>query len=244
MRLLLLAGTWESAQIAAALARDPRIIATASLARAARSPVPLGLPTRIGGWGGEAAFEEWLRRERIAGILDTTDPFSSTISHRAYRLSLKLGIDYLQFLRAPWIPREHDDWTFLNDCSEIVDRVPPGATVLLDTDGRGLDAVGDLAGRHVYCRIRDRVQPPGDRAHWRVIDGRGPFSTGVEQTIYRTLGLDWIVLPNVGGVEESPKLDAAARLGIRIGMVRRPPQPEAHRAATIAEVMRWVRRRL
>lgn len=244
MRLLLLAGTWESAQIAAALARDRRIVTTASLARAARSPKPLGLPTRIGGWGSEESFEQWLQGERIRAILDATDPFSTTISHRAHRLSRKLGIDYLQFLRPPWIPRDQDHWTFLNDCSDIAHKVPKGSTVMIDTDGRGLSVAGDLPGRAVFCRLRHRAEALADRPGWRVLDGSGPYSVGGELAVYRALELDWVVLPNVGGVEESPKLDAASRLGIRVGMVRRPPQPEGHRATTIAEVMQWVMRRL
>lgn len=243
MRLLLLAGTRDAVQIAGALAREHRVAATASLPRAVRSPIPLGLPTRIGGWGDDAGFGDWLIRERVHAILDATHPFATRISDRAFRMSEALGVDYLRFQRPPWMPGAEDRWTFLNDCAEVDQKVPEGATVLLDTGGMGNDSLGPLRGRTVHCRLD---APPNGRARdaWHYVIERGPYDANSEMRLYDRLGLDWIVLLNVGGVEERPKLEAARRLGIRTGLIRRPPQPEAPRAETVSEVMRWVRRRL
>jgi precorrin-6A/cobalt-precorrin-6A reductase len=245
MRLLMLAGTHDSVQIAGALAREHRVAAIASMARAARAPIPLGLPTRIGGWGGEEAFVDWLRRERVHAILDATHPFAVTISGRALRAAEELGLDYLRFQRPPWIPGPEDRWTFLNSCGEIAQKLPVGARVLIDTDGRGNEAAGQLDGRVVFCRVSE-VTPGAEarRAAWRFLTGGGTPAYDEEIRLYTSLNLDWIVLPNVGGVEESAKLEAARRLGIQLGIVRRPPQREAPRAETVSEVMRWVRRRL
>ena len=242
MRLLLLAGTRDSAQIAAALAREHRVATVATLPRGTRAPVPLGLPTRIGGWGGEAAFRDWLRRERVGGILDATHPFASAISDRAVRAATDLGIDYLRFQRPPWMPGAQDRWTFLNDCAEVDGCVPEGATVLLDTGGRWTDGAGALPGRTVHVRLQSPWSGPDGR--WHYLPGPAHFDVDSEMRLYDRLQLDWIVLPNVGGSEESPKLDAARRLGIRMGVIRRPRPPGAPRAETVSEVMRWVRRRL
>lgn len=243
MRLLLLAGTHDAVQIAGALSREHRVAATASLSRAARTPVPLGLPTRIGGWGGEAAFRDWLAHERVHAILDATHPFATRICDRAFRAAGDLGIDYIRFRRPQWLPGPDDRWAFLNDCSEVAQKVPEGATLLLDTGGCGNDEVGHLPGRTVHCRL-DSPPPRANGVAWHFVIGRAPFDADREMRLYAGLGLDWIVLPNVGGIEERPKLEAARRLGIRIGLIRRPPQPEAPRAETISEVMHWVRRRL
>ena len=244
VRLLLLAGTRNAVQIAGALSREHRVAATAALPRAARTPVPLGLPTRIGGWGGEEAFHDWLLRERVGAILDATHPFATRISDRALRSAAQLGIDYLRFQRPPWMPGAEDRWSFLNDCAEVPQKVPEGATVLLDTGGRGASLVGPLEGRTVHCRLEPPLPNGRGVAGWRYLVARAPFDAESEMRLYSGLGLDWIVLPNVGGVDERPKLEAARRLGIRIGLIRRPPQPEAPRAETVSEVMRWVRRRL
>lgn len=242
MRLLLLAGTRDSAQIAAALAREHRVAAIATLPRGTRAPVPLGLPTRIGGWGGETAFRDWLQRERVGAILDATHPFASSISDRAVRAAGDLEIDYLRFQRPPWMPGTEDRWTFLNDCAEVGTRVPEGATLLLDTGGRWADRVGTLQGRTVHVRLQSPWSGPDGQ--WHYLPGPADFDVCSEMRLYDRLKLDWIVLPNVGGSEESPKLDAARRLGIRLGVIRRPRAQEAPRAETVSEVMRWVRRRL
>lgn len=244
MRLLLLAGTSDSAQIAGAIAKESRVITTASIARAARSPVSLGLPTRIGGWGSDEAFVDWLRRERVNAILDATHPFAARISGRAMRGAADLGIDYLRFQRPPWLPGPGDRWTFLNDCAEVGRKIPHGVRLMIDTDGRGNEAVGPLDGRVVYCRLREPMPRQQERPDWHFVYGRGPFALEAEMRLYEALELDWIVLPNVGGVEESAKLDAARRLGLEIAMVRRPPHGEAPRAETVSEVMGWIRRRL
>ena len=246
MRLLLLAGMPEAIQIAGALAREHRVAAVAALPRAVRAPIPLGLPTRIGGWGGEAPFRDWLLRERVGAILDVTHPFDIRISERACRSAGDLGLDYLRFARPSWKPGQDDRWTFLNDCDEVVQKVPEGATLLLDTGGRGAERVGHLPHRTVYCRLDPRLAPPAlpNGRDWHYLVGRTPYDADSEARLYDRLGLDWMVLLNTGASEDRPKLEAARRLGLRLGLVRRPPQPEAPRAETVSEVMRWVRRRL
>jgi len=246
MRLLLLAGMPEAAQIAGALAREHRVAATASLPRAVRAPVPLGLPTRIGGWGGESQFRDWLRRERVHAILDVTHPFDVRISERAFHAADDLGLDYIRFQRPSWKPGAEDQWTFLNDCAEVDNKIPEGATLLLDTGGRGAEQVGHLPRRTVHCRLDARLAPPElpNGKDWNYLVGRAPYDADFEALLYNRLGIDWIVLLNTGGSEDRPKLEAARRLGLRMGLVRRPPKPEAPRAETVSEVMRWIRRRL
>jgi precorrin-6A/cobalt-precorrin-6A reductase len=246
MRLLLLAGIPEAARIAGALAREHRVAPIASLPRAVRAPVPLGVPTRIGGWGGEAQFRDWLRRERVHAILDVTHPFDVRISDRAFRAAADLGLDYLRFQRPPWTPGPEDNWTFLNDCGEVAQKVPEGATLLLDTGGRGGNEVGHLDRHTVHCRLDARLAPPAlpNGARWHYLDGRAPYDAETEARLYDRLGIDWVVLLNTGGSEDRPKLEAARRLGLGMGIVRRPPRPEAPRTETVSEVMRWVRRRL
>ncbi|MEZ5715464.1 MAG: precorrin-6A/cobalt-precorrin-6A reductase [Paracoccaceae bacterium] len=86
MRLLLLAGTGEARAIAAGLA-EAGVEAVASLAGAVRAPRSLALPTRIGGFGGEAGFRRFLSEECIGAVLDATHPFAARISARTARFA-------------------------------------------------------------------------------------------------------------------------------------------------------------
>jgi precorrin-6A/cobalt-precorrin-6A reductase len=168
------------------------------------------------------------------------------MSDRALRAAQDLGLDYLRFQRPPWKPGPDDNWTFLNDCAEVPHKVPEGSTLMLDMGGRGADRVGHLSHRTVHCRLDARLSPPAlpNGTGWHYLVGGAPYDPDSETLLYHRLGLDWIVLLNTGGSEDVPKFEAARRLGIRLGLVRRPPQPEAPRVETVSEVMRWVRRRL
>jgi precorrin-6A/cobalt-precorrin-6A reductase len=243
MRLLLLAGTWEARQIAAALSREARVVPTASLARAERRPEPLGIPTRIGGFGGDKGFAEWLDHEGVGAIIDATHPFSR-VSHRTARVADELGVDHIQFLRPAWRPEDGDDWTFLNTESDAAKHIPRGARVFLATGRRSLDAFGNLDHATLFCRRTDGRHDPFPYANGTFVWGQPPFTVLQECDTFLRLGIDWLVTRNSGSAASRGKLEAARELGIKVAMIRRPPQPPGPKVETVAEVMAWVRRRI
>lgn len=245
MRLLLLAGTSESRQIASALTREPRLIPIVSLARAERRPVPFGgLPTRIGGWGGDMPFAEWLERERIEAILDATHPFAVRMSHRAADTAAAKGIDYIQFQRPPWLPEEGDQWTFLNGEEDAARHIPPESRVFVATGRGSLGALAGLDRHELLVRVTGQPGTPFPFSRGRYVAGRPPFSVAHEIALFERLGVDWLLTRNSGGTGSRAKVDAARHLGLPVAMVRRPFQPQSAKVETIAEALAWVRRRL
>jgi precorrin-6A/cobalt-precorrin-6A reductase len=243
LRVLLLAGTGEARHIAFALSRNPRVVSMASLARAGRRPIALGIPTRIGGWGGRDAFRQWLDEKSITGIIDATHPFAADISARAAEVAAELDIDYLQFLRPSWRPSVEDNWVFLNTEEEAANHIEDGATVFLATGRKRLTAFSGLATQELICRVIEGPVGPFPLPNGRFVMHRPPFSVEDEVATFRSLGIDWIVARNSGGSGSRAKIDAARELGLRVAMIRRPPQPEAARAETLSEVLAWVGRR-
>lgn len=242
-RVLLLAGSGEARQIAYGLIQDTRIVATAAMARAGRRPLPLGMPTRIGGWGGADAFRDWLVAQGIGGIIDATHPFAASISHRAAEVAADLDIEYLQFLRPSWRPQDGDAWTFLNSEEDAADHIPSGSRVFLATGRKRLEAFKTLEGRHLLCRVLDPAPGPFPLPDGSFVVSRPPFSPESEARLFDALGVDWLICRNSGGTGSRAKLDAARMLGLPVAMIRRPPQPEATRVETVSEVLAWVRRR-
>ncbi|MDJ0629147.1 MAG: cobalt-precorrin-6A reductase [Rhodobacter sp.] len=241
MRLLLLAGTGEARQIAQALRHEPRVAGVASLAGQTRMPVSLGLPTRIGGFGGRAAFVEYLQREKIDAVLDATHPFAEKISHRTAAVCSALKVPYLYFLRPPWLPGDGDNWTFLNAEAEAAKHIAAGSVVFLATGPQNLDKFANLEDCRIYCR---RIDPPREAfplpgGDWIV--GRPPFSVEEEMELFHELRVDWLVVKNSGGWASRSKLDAARDLGLRVAMIRRPPQPEGPKVSTVSDALAWVR---
>lgn len=244
MRLLLLAGTPESIEIGHALSRDDRVSVTASLARASRAPLAMNAPMRIGGWGGAERFHDWMRAENVGAVLDVTHPFAVSISGRTAAVCADLGVPYVQFLRPAWTPGREDNWVFLNSEREAASHVPDDARVLLTTGRRKLEAFRSLGKRPIFVRVRERGMDAFPFEEGAFIHRPVPLPVINEVAGMRSLGVDWIVARNSGGMGSMPVIEAARHLGLPVGMVRRPPQPEVPRIRTISEALAWVRRRL
>ncbi|WP_457773992.1 precorrin-6A/cobalt-precorrin-6A reductase [Phycobium rhodophyticola] len=99
MKLLLLAGTGEARELAQALAGMAGVEAVASLAGETRRPAQLALPTRVGGFGGDAGFRAYLQREGIGAVLDATHPFADRVSARTARICRDLDVAHCLFQR-------------------------------------------------------------------------------------------------------------------------------------------------
>lgn len=241
-RILLLAGTGEARQLAAALGRLPRIAVIASLAGATRTPQTLGVPTRIGGFGGRAAFAEYLAHERIDGVLDATHPFARAISCRSHAVCAEMGVPYAHVLRPAWRPGPQDRWVFLNDEGDAVRHISDGSTVFLATGRQTLHRFEGLRGSTLYARRIDGAPEtfPYPMGGW--VTGRPPFEVEDEMALFSRLGVEWLVVKNAGGSASRSKLDAARRLGLPVAMIRRPPQPDALRLDSVAAAVLWARR--
>lgn len=243
MRLLLLAGTTEARLIAGALAAA-RLPAIASLAGATRTPEPLALPTRIGGFGGAEGFERFLRTNAISAVLDATHPFAVAISLRTAAICQAQGVPFVQFLRPAWTPGDGDAWTFLNTEADAARHIPETARILMATGRQSLDRFAGLSGRHVFVRV---VDPPGapfpwPNGHW--LPGRPPFTLTEECDLLMRLRIDWLVVRNSGGSSSRIKLDAARDLGLPVAVLRRPQQPEGPKVSTVSAAVAWARAHL
>lgn len=244
MRLLLLAGGSEARHIAYALRHEPRLSVTVSLARPGRRPQSFGWPVRIGGWGGDDAYGEWIRREGFDGVIDATHPYSVRMAARAAHVSMDQRIDHIRFIRPAWVPAVEDHWTFLNCEAEAAMHIPDDSNVFIGTGRRHLDALRNLEGRRLYCRVRDWPVGTFPINGGDYLFDAGPYSVEAERRLFKRLDIDWLIARNSGGAGSWPKLEAARELGLRVAMVRRPPQPQVPKISTVAEALAWVRRRM
>lgn len=239
-----MAGADEARHIASALKPDAQLSVTVTLAQAGRRPQAFGWPLRIGGWGSDEAFEDWVRHENFNAVIDATHPFSSRMAERAARTAAALGIDHIRFLRPAWVPEARDNWTFLNAETEAADHIADDAIVFLGTGRRNLDRLANLRGRTIFCRVGEWPvgRFPFDKGDF--LFGAAPFSVKEETRLFDRLDVDWLVARNTGSAGSWPKMEAARELGIKVALVRRPKQPEGPRVTSVAEALAWVRRRI
>lgn len=238
MTILLLAGTAEARKIAEGLDRA-YVPAIASLAGETAHPTPLPLPTRVGGFGGEDAFRNYLYGKDIKAILDATHPFAAQMSDRAARVAGDLNLPYCQLLRPAWQAGPGDFWTHVDSAAAAVDRIAPGARVFLATGRKSLPAFMQLSHSDVTLRVVDPVAEPFPMPNGRYLVARPPFTVAEERATFEGLGIDTLVVKNAGGAAGKAKLQAARDLGIRVIMINRPPQPEALKVDTVEAAIDW-----
>ncbi len=246
MSILILGGTGEARTLAAALDRRG-IPATSSLAgRVSRPRLPAG-QVRQGGFGGVDGLAAYLVENGVAAVIDATHPFAATISANAVAACARTGVPLLRYARPGWsgLPGA-DGWTWVADHQEAARAAAaPGERVFLSTGRQPLSHfTGPLAGHAVLVRVVDPVEEPLP-AGWQVIERRGPYLLADERELLRSFRTTTLVTKDSGGDYTRPKLDAAAELGVRIVIVRRPEpasvgtasEPES--VATLDEAVQW-----
>lgn len=239
MTLLLLAGTGDARQIATGL-QD--VAAVASLAGATRDPEPLPLPTRRGGFGGEAGFRAYVAEAGITAVLDATHPYADRITKRTAAICAQLGLPFVQFLRPRWMPEPGDNWTEIAREEDAAALVAPGATVFLGTGRQTLERFANLTDRRVICRQIDPPEGPFPFPDGEFLVGRPPFSVADEVGLFRRLGVDVLIVKNAGGDASRTKLTAARQLGIPVLMIARPPAGDWPVVSTVHAALDWVAR--
>ncbi|WP_296425772.1 cobalt-precorrin-6A reductase [Yoonia sp.] len=238
MTLLLLAGSGDARRVAQGLVGCEII---ASLAGATRTPDPLPVPTRIGGFGGETGFRQFVAEAGITAVLDVTHPYAVRITARTAAVCRDLGLPFLQLLRPVWVPEPGDRWTEIAREEDAAALIDPDATVFLGTGRQTLEHFVNLQGRRVICRQIDPPDGPFPFAGGEFLVGRPPFSVEDEVALFDRLGVDWLIVKNAGGAASRSKLTAARILEIPVLMLARPPCGDWPQVATVNAALDWVR---
>ncbi|CCD94011.1 Precorrin-6A reductase [Bradyrhizobium sp. ORS 375] len=226
MRILILGGTTEASELAQLLAGDSRFDATLSMAGRTASPRPQPLPTRIGGFGGIAGLEAWLRDHAVDAVIDATHPYADQMSRHAVAACSTLSLPLASIRRKEWQRQGGDHWI-------EVDSAETAAGVLGQQASRVFLSLGRLeltafaaAPQHHY--IARTIDPPGDIAlppDIRFIRDRGPFDQAKELAFLAEERIAVVVSKNSGGAATYAKIAAARQLGIPVVMIARPDKP-------------------
>ncbi len=232
--MLILGGTSEASALARKLAGEAGVDPLLSLAGATRAPAPSPIPRRVGGFGGAAGLARFLRDERIAFVVDATHPFAQRITANAAAACAATGVPLLRIRRPAWDERGTVAAATMAEAASLLGAEPCRALL---TIGR-LDLAHFGPPHRYWVRSVEAPDPAMLPEGAATIVARGPFTLAAETALLAGLGIDTLVTKNSGGDAVAPKLDAARALGLRIVMVRRPPEPacmhvvtDAHQAA-------------
>lgn len=240
MRVLVLGGTTEAGQMAAALA-NAKVDAVYSYAGRTVSPVEQPIPTRSGGFGGVAGLVNYLSAENITHVIDATHPFAVGMSRNAVVACAQSGVPLIALERPAWTATDGDLWTSVADIGAAVAVLPEEPwTVFLAIGRQTLDAFAAKPQHHYILRLVDPPDRPLPLPHATVILARGPFDVAGDTALIQGLHIDLIVAKNAGGAGAEAKLTAARTLGLPLIMIDRPAMPNRRTVATMADVLDWL----
>jgi precorrin-6A/cobalt-precorrin-6A reductase len=240
-RVLILGGTTEGRQLAAALAADRRFAATVSLAGRTEVAVPHAVPVRSGGFGGATGLADHLRDARIDMLVDATHPFATRISRNAVMAAADTGVALLALRRPPWVAGEGDRWTEVADIAAAVAALGEAPRRVFLALGRNEVAAFEAAPQHAYLiRSVEPIAPPLALPQAEYLVARGPFAEADELALLEQHRIETVVSRNSGGAAAYGKIAAARRLGLPVVMIARPALPDVPAVASVAEAVAWL----
>lgn len=238
--MLILGGTAEARELAAAAVAVGVPIVSSLAGRVSRPARPAG-PVRIGGFGGADGLLAYLLAQRIRAVVDATHPFAATISVSAATACAAAGVPLLRLARPGWGGRAAAaGWHWVEStaaAAEAAGRI--GHRPFLTTGRQTLADFLPLADRHTLVRV---VEPPATvlPPAWQVILDRGPYTLAGELQLLAAHRVDVLVTKDSGGAYTCAKLDAAARRGVPVVIVRRPPAVAGTQVIDAQAALHWM----
>jgi precorrin-6A/cobalt-precorrin-6A reductase len=239
--ILLLVGTHEARLLAREIAgRFPGLKVTASFAGAVSDLPDLGVPTRVGGFGGAEGLAQYLKEERVSVLVDATHPFAARISRNAVAASKSAGIPLLRLERPAWMPSNGDNWLSFPSLEAATEALPAGARVFFSI---GRKEIGQVTHRHDLFGLVRMIEAPEAPlpGHWHLVLARPPQSPEDEVVLMTSAGITHLVTRNSGGTRAHAKIAAARDLGLPVLMVERPELPPAPSADSIDNLLQDLR---
>ncbi len=245
-RLLILGGTGEAADLAAAaLARfGARLEVTTSLAGMTRARRVVAGKIRTGGFGGVEGLGGYLRESGTQMVVDATHPFAAQISAAARAACARAGIPRLILARPEWEPGPEDRWIEVADAASAAEQIPAlGSRVFLTVGRRNLEVFSRLPGCWFLVRVVELPDAPLPfRGNAEVIAARGPFTPESERKLMADYRIEVLVAKASGGAAMQAKLEAARALGIPVVLLRAPPREAGECVIAIEPALAWIER--
>jgi precorrin-6A/cobalt-precorrin-6A reductase len=245
VRVLILGGTGDAADLASKLAVLPSISVISSLAGRTRQPVsPMG-EVRCGGFGGASGLVAYLKAEHIDVLIDATHPFAEQISWHAAQAAEETGMPYLRLARPAWQKTQDDNWIEVATVAAAARAIPTSARRVFLTIGR--QQLAPFAVLPQVWFLMRSIDPPDEDLtipNGQVLLDRGPFSLEQERQLFGDYQIDLLVSKNSGGNATYAKIVAARELQIPVVMVQRPEMPAGETVADGEGAIAWLMRRL
>ena len=225
--LLFLAGTGEARQLIALFASETCFRITASLAGVTDRPLPLGVETRIGGFGGVDGLKIWCSAHHVDAIIDMTHPYATQISNHAATLSTDLPV--IAFSRPAWRTNTHDYCQEFDSWKDMASALPVNARPFLAGGSRSLYAFTSRPELSYLARGLSFDTNLKKIININLLNSFPYKKIEDEIALLKEHSITHVCAKNSGGDWSKAKIEAAQELKLPIWFLRRPSTEKGHR---------------
>ncbi|WP_418068095.1 cobalt-precorrin-6A reductase [Roseibium porphyridii] len=238
--ILLLAGTSEARQLAKSIAqRFAAVRLTVSFAGVVKDLPDLGVPTRVGGFGGVDGLVSYLQEEGVDLIIDATHPFAAQMSRHAVDAAGQTDTHLIRLERPIWHEVDGDTWQHVASTTAAAEALPEKSRAFLSVGRKEIDKFTNRDDCFALVRM---IEPPERPLpdHWHLVLERPSKSVDAERHLLKHHKITHLVTKNSGGASSYAKIEAARQLEVPLLMIKRPALPDANTAASTAEVLKFI----
>lgn len=239
--VLVLGGTALARQFSEALEKEqPGAGVMLSFAGVVSDLPNVGVPTRIGGFGGPGGLAAYLAENSVTELVDASHPFAEIISRNAAEAARTAGIPCYRLERPPWQQQPGDTWQSVGTLTEAAQLIPQRVRVLLAI---GRKEIGVFTRRTDISAVARMIEPPAKvlPTGWQLVLDRPSSNPEVERSFLQTHRIEVIVSKNSGGDRPYAKIAAARELGLPVIIVDRPNLPDVPVFASVRELLQTFR---
>lgn len=240
LKILLLGGTSEGAELNRILSACDSVDIITSLAGATKSPGTLAGEVVRGGFGGIKGLDMFIKARNIEMIIDATHPYADKISHNSVAAAQMHDIPHLRLVRPSWKPEKGDHWIYAANMKKAADNLKGWTRPFLAIGRKDLDAFVQLPDKHFLVRSIEKADFKPSRSVSSFIAAKGPFEKAGEVELMKKHDIDVLVTKNSGGAETYAKIAAARELHLPVVIVERPAEPSGHQYETIDELLNGI----
>lgn len=239
--ILILGGTKMARLLAEHLSQKHQIIySIAGTTKSAK--LPTHCQQIVGGFGGAAGLEDYLRSQNITLCIDATHPFAINISQNAITACQQADIPIIQYARKKWAIEGANEFEAADD---LIANLPSEASILLTIGGQNIEPFLKLT-QPTIARMIEAPNLNGNTLgnNFKIIQSRPPYGLQDEIKLMQEHNITHLIAKNSGGEKLAAKLVAAQQLGIKIFMLKQPKSPHKTQLFSQADIEDYLYKRL
>lgn len=189
---------------------------------AGRTSNPKLLPnSRIGGFGGEEGFKNYLLENNIDAVLDCTHPFAQRITQTAYKVTKNIQLPYWRYERPSWKKHPCDLWTEFDDLSSMVSKIPQHANCFLALGRQYIEIFQKREDISFFARMIEKTPVTENFSSIKIFYGK-PLSLYDEYSFLKSNKINLLICRNAGAFASYTKIKAARMLKCPVFLLKKP----------------------